>query len=258
MPRLPVDGNKVVEHRITLGTFERQQVERFIDGMQIKNIGTGIGAATDPVEAVFSTTLGTIGGVFFVAWGLKRFFDIDVPIPTDLEDVTEGWNAILSAIQLDKEGREKLAEYIENLDLKEKSTVLGPILSAFFPGFAASTLGVRALKNAADFIFTPLDNPRYTPVENGVSQDLFDQGFGDEEDDVIDSQTTWYSEFNLSPTQTECMLGKFAEYEQGLPPYVGNDQSKITVLVMKLVTECQLPPPLAGALVQAYKREMDE
>ena len=256
MPRLPVDGNKVVEHRITLGTFERQQVERFIDGMQVKNIGTGIGAATDPIEAVFSTTLGTIGGVFFVAWALKRFFDIDVPIPTDLEDVTEGWNAILTAIQLDKDGREKLAKYIEELDLKEKSTLLGPILSAFVPGFAASTFGVRALKGAADFIFTPLENPRYTPESPSVSQDLFDQGFGDEVDDVIDVQTTWYSEFNLSPTQAECMLGKIAEYEQGLPPYTGNEQSRLFALTMALRTQCLLNPGVAGAIVQKYKQMM--
>ena len=87
MPRLPVDGTRVKELRVTLGSYERQQLERFIDGMQIKNIGTGVGAATDPIEALFGTTVGASGGLFIAAWALKRFFNVDVPIPTDLEDI---------------------------------------------------------------------------------------------------------------------------------------------------------------------------
>ena len=50
MPRLPVDGKKVIEHRITLGTYEREQLNRMVDGLQIRNIGQGFGAATDPLS----------------------------------------------------------------------------------------------------------------------------------------------------------------------------------------------------------------
>ena len=114
MPRLPVDGNKVVEHRITLGTYEREQINRFVDGMQVRNIGQGIGAATDPIEAMLSNTLGTVGGVFLVSWALKRFFNVDVPIPTDLEDVAEGWQAIYGAISnISDEARAEIDEYID-------------------------------------------------------------------------------------------------------------------------------------------------
>ena len=75
MPRLPVDGNKVVEHRITLGTYERDQLNRFVDGLQIRNIGQGFGAATDPIEALFATTTGTVGGAFFIAYCLKHTYE---------------------------------------------------------------------------------------------------------------------------------------------------------------------------------------
>ena len=110
MPRLPVDGTRVKEFRVTLGSYERQQLERLIDGLQIRNIGQGFGAATDPLEALFKTTSGTIGGAFVVAWALKRFFGIDVPIPTDAEDLTEIWSAINSAISLTPEERQELKE----------------------------------------------------------------------------------------------------------------------------------------------------
>ena len=162
MPRLPVDGKKVIEYRITLGTYEREQLNRYVDGMQVKNIGTGIGSITDPIEALFSTTMGTIGGVYFAAWALKRFFDIDVPIPTDLEDIQEGWALILDAVNLDQEGREKLAKYVEDIQLGKKAELLGSL-----PGLGGLKLidpSYTFLKGMANFIFTPLQNPRYGPT----------------------------------------------------------------------------------------------
>ena len=196
MPRLPVDGKKVVEHRITLGTYEREQLNRFVDGMQVKNIGTGFGAATDPIEAIFSTSLGTIGGVYFVAWALKRFFDIDVPIPTDLEDVQEGWALIVGALDLDKEGREKLEKYLEDIQLGRKADILGNL-----PGLGGLKLidpSYQLLKGLANFIFTPIENPRYEPNYGDITSDYIDPGLAnqggagapappdDEDEDVAD------------------------------------------------------------------------
>jgi len=173
MPRKPTE--KVIEHRFTLGNYERDQLNRFIDGVQIKNIGTGVGAITDPIEAMLSNTLGTIGGVFFVAWGMKRFFDLDVPIPTDLEDVTEGWNAILNAVQLDKEGRERLDAYLESIGLQKKATLFGSALGQILPGAPVVSIGYNALKGIANFIFSPIDNPRYKPIyAAGVTPDYID------------------------------------------------------------------------------------
>jgi len=174
LPRKPTE--KVVEHRFTLGNYERDQLNRFIDGMQVKNIGTGIGAITDPIEAMLSNTLGTVGGVFLVSWALKRFFDIDVPIPTDLEDVTEGWNAILGAVQLDKEGRERLDAYIETLGLQKKASLLGTFLPKIIPGAPVVSVGYSFLKNMSNFIFTPIDNPRFDPNYSGIAPDYIDPG----------------------------------------------------------------------------------
>ena len=178
MPRKPTE--KVVEHRFTLGNYERDQLNRYIDGMQVKNIGTGIGAITDPIEAMLSNTLGTVGGVFLVSWALKRFFDIDVPIPTDLEDVTEGWNAILSAVQLDKEGREKLDAYIETLGLQKKASLFGQALGTILPGAPVVSIGYNFLKGVSNFVFTPIDNPRFDPNYSGIAPNYIDPGLAGE------------------------------------------------------------------------------
>ena len=37
-PRLPVDGKKVVEHRVTLGAYEREQLDTMVTGVTVKNI----------------------------------------------------------------------------------------------------------------------------------------------------------------------------------------------------------------------------
>ena len=40
MPRLPVDGKKGVEHRITLGTKEREMVQQFVSSNSFNKIAT--------------------------------------------------------------------------------------------------------------------------------------------------------------------------------------------------------------------------
>jgi hypothetical protein len=155
MPRLPVDGNKVIEHRITLGTYERQQLDRFIDGMQIRNIGQGIGAATDPIEALFSTTVGTVGGAFAIAYLLERVFNIDVGIPTDTDDILEIWNSILDALNPTKEIRQNIQEKIEAIREDTAETINeSPI----------QQVTIRNLKKRlADILFGEVDSVKYEP-----------------------------------------------------------------------------------------------
>ena len=52
MPRLPVDGNKVVEHRVTLGTYERQQLDTLVTGVTVKNVGDPLVALLSDVSAI--------------------------------------------------------------------------------------------------------------------------------------------------------------------------------------------------------------
>ena len=54
MPRLPVDGKKVIEHRITLGTFERERLDTLITGLTIKNIGTPTVALLNDVTGMIA------------------------------------------------------------------------------------------------------------------------------------------------------------------------------------------------------------
>jgi len=224
MPRLPVDGKKVTEFRVTLGTYEREQLNRFVDGMQVKNIGTGIGAATDPIEALFKTTAGTIGGVFFVAWALKRYFNVDVPIPTDLEDISEGWAAILDVItNITDEARADIDKYIDETGIADKLEILGPF-AQFIPGVAQVGLATRILKGAANIIFAPLDNPRYNYETTDLDEDLI--GGVPPTDD---------NPYGLTPAQRECVIGKWNQHLAGIPQYKTKQQISIAI-----VYECGL------------------
>lgn len=155
MPRLPVDGNKVIEHRITLGTYERQQLDRFIDGMQVRNIGQGIGAATDPIEALFSTTVGTVGGAFAIAYLLERVFDIDVGVPTDTDDIMEIWNAILDALNPTKEIRRNIEDKINAI----REDVADEVQES-----PIQQITIRNLKQRlANILFGKVDSVKYEP-----------------------------------------------------------------------------------------------
>jgi len=61
MPRLPVDGKKVVEHRITLGTKEREMVDRVVGSYQF-------GRIANPTIALMSdgTALLALAGILAV------------------------------------------------------------------------------------------------------------------------------------------------------------------------------------------------
>lgn len=197
MPRLPVDGTRVIEHRITLGTYERQQLERFIDGMQIRNIGQGFGSATDPLEAIFNTTLGTVGGAFFVAWILKRYFGIDVPLPTDAEDLTEIWAAINSAVFLTPEERQELKERQEAVkrEFADEARI-----------FPVRLLGVAKRVEAAitDFLFGKADSYANAP-------DLYEQPTEYPDVDM---------DAGLQQTPEEYRAAVAARYVDGTYPFV--------------------------------------
>ena len=63
MPRLPVDGKKVVEHRITFGTKEREMIESALTAFQFNRVANPIVAGMSDVS--FMVTFGAILAVFF-------------------------------------------------------------------------------------------------------------------------------------------------------------------------------------------------
>ena len=56
MPRLPVDGKKVIEHRFSMGQFERDQLDTLITGITVKNVATPAVALLSDVSALLALT----------------------------------------------------------------------------------------------------------------------------------------------------------------------------------------------------------
>jgi len=52
MPRLPVDGKKVIEHRISLSGVEREQLENFVMGYNVNRVMTPLVALLSDVTAL--------------------------------------------------------------------------------------------------------------------------------------------------------------------------------------------------------------
>lgn len=173
MPRLPVDGKKVIEHRITLGTYEREQLNRMVDGLQIRNIGQGFGAATDPLEALFQTTTGTVGGAFVVAWALNRFFGLDIPL-TDMDDLNEIWAAIVSALGISPEQRQEIDDRINAIkteaaqDSKFAAVNIVSITRRLELAIADILFGKKdSVTNAPELYEQPIDYPD-VPIDPGL------------------------------------------------------------------------------------------
>jgi len=63
MPRLPVDGKKVIEHRITFGTKEREMIEGALGAYQFNRVATPMVDAMNDVSfwVMFSFALSLVG-----------------------------------------------------------------------------------------------------------------------------------------------------------------------------------------------------
>ena len=73
MPRLPVDGKKVIEHRITIGTKERQLVEELVNAQAFNKIAEPIVAGLSDVS--FMLTVGAIMAIWFPSIVLPDIMD---------------------------------------------------------------------------------------------------------------------------------------------------------------------------------------
>jgi len=77
MPRLPVDGSKVIEHRITLGGKERQILESAMTAYSFRNVATPVVTAIND-----NTTLLLLAAIVGIA----------IPshlLPDDWQEITE-------------------------------------------------------------------------------------------------------------------------------------------------------------------------
>ena len=84
MPRLPVDGKKVIEHRITLGTKERQLLQDLTTSYRIDAI-----SGNDSIIEVLgdfgklTAVLASIGGILEIL-GITDVFDFDDGIKAEV------------------------------------------------------------------------------------------------------------------------------------------------------------------------------
>ena len=86
--RLPVDGKKVIEHRISLGTFERNMLSDFVATRSFQNVATPIINLMKDVSGM--ATLYLILNFMFPNWSLGINFD----------EVPEGDNGLWDYLEL--------------------------------------------------------------------------------------------------------------------------------------------------------------
>jgi len=116
MPRLPVDGKKVIEHRITLGGKERELLADIATSYRIDAFSGNdsmVEVLADGTQVI--AALGTIGAILELL-GITDVFDFDDE---------------LKAIVMDK--KEKIEEKIKEKAVDATLDIRNPITSILFP-----------------------------------------------------------------------------------------------------------------------------
>ena len=84
MPRLPVDGKKVIEYRHTLGTYERQMLNDIAVSYRISAIDPAV------IIKVLEDPLKLVQIAYSVATILEMFgFETGLPTPADIPELIE-------------------------------------------------------------------------------------------------------------------------------------------------------------------------
>lgn len=119
MPRLPVDGKKVIEHRITLGTKERQMVDRIVGSYQFNRVAT-------PTVALMSNVTGMAVFAGIVAVFVPKIYDyLNLPGMDPVEAVTQGIKDTI--VEQEKEAIEKDQNFAD----KQNQIVINAIQNAW-------------------------------------------------------------------------------------------------------------------------------
>tara|TARA_R110000823_G_scaffold243173_1_gene367463 strand:- start:80 stop:472 length:393 start_codon:yes stop_codon:yes gene_type:complete len=92
--RLPVDGKKVQEFRITLGTFERDRLDTLITGLTVKNVANPFVALISDISALtflFTAYMTYIYGEPVTNFLLEEYEDISDFVKTinEIENAKE-------------------------------------------------------------------------------------------------------------------------------------------------------------------------
>tara|TARA_R110000824_G_scaffold7472_4_gene33382 strand:+ start:199 stop:594 length:396 start_codon:yes stop_codon:yes gene_type:complete len=116
MPRLPVDGKKVIEHRITLGGKERELLADLATSYRIDSI-----SGNDSVVEVLGdgskviAALGTVGALLELL-GLTDVFDFDDDLKAQIMPI-----------------KDKVIEKVKEKGVDYATDIRNPITSILFP-----------------------------------------------------------------------------------------------------------------------------
>ena len=122
MPRKAPDGNAVIEHRITLGNYERQELKEYLDSQKTANYLAPFAGAIGPVAGV--AAVGSIGylvaAYIFEWWPFKGpdyatgfaftdrfYYEAFTELSSD-EKIGEARDEKLAALDKSKEMAEKI------------------------------------------------------------------------------------------------------------------------------------------------------
>jgi hypothetical protein len=98
MPRLPVDGKKVIEHRITFGTKEREIIESLSTSYAIKSVFPS-----------FATILTDATALYAIGVLIEIIFKVDLPYIYTTDDAQQLWQSLkesFKTLEVDREMRE--------------------------------------------------------------------------------------------------------------------------------------------------------
>lgn len=108
MPRLPVDGKKVIEHRITLGTKEREIFDHISTSIRINSIDTEVIAniMTDPVKVI---------QIMYSIATIAEIAGIETPLPTvaDLPEVIAYLRELASRREFTSQEKDTLSSILD-------------------------------------------------------------------------------------------------------------------------------------------------
>lgn len=154
MPRLPVDGKKVIEYRMTLGTYERERLDQLVTSIQVKNIG-------DPIVAIMKDISATATLLII----LSEVFGFDFKIPEIVDDAGDLVKAFI------EQGRQSFVEQEESAAPGRANSLAGGLRNLIF-GL------IRPLvTRPEDFPDIDLGGPIYTPPDYGdITSDYVDPG----------------------------------------------------------------------------------
>jgi len=152
MPRLPVDGKKVIEHRYTLGQYEREQLDTLITGITVRNVGTPItNVMGNPFAILSLVALAEAFGLIDLTGVIKR-----------LGEAFQQW------VKDTKDGAfetPQAAEDAFNLIADGVGLVTGPEVGGVNTGIVGSYFQyqLNATEKLAVWVYTSLGNIPFTP-----------------------------------------------------------------------------------------------